>query len=339
MGIFFPDIKKMESDNDTPGLILLLKRRNPDIRLRAFRILADKLERDELFDKTGFLLRDRDRKVKNYVAVKFCSMGNREVFHYIHGMIMTGRRDEKVQALQALPLCNYPDKDQVLGLLFHALNDDKLIVQTEAMRALGHFDGVIVTERIIAKLHDRHYQLRLEAVRSLVLSSGESGIDHIMGAMVDQHPLVRRAAVNALENIPGEKARCTLGNRDFIRLVREMNENFSVRLHAVRAIGEKQIYEGIPLLFRACRDSYKSMRIEAVRSLASFKNPQCTGVLMSMLGDRYWDIRLEAVRALGKIRDAGALPGIQIALEDGNFNVRTEAKEAYTALKKNLENH
>ena len=337
MGFFSPDYRKLHRENDIEGLLHLLERRNPWIRLRAFSILAEKLGPEVLIEKTSFLLNDRNDMVKNRVAIRFCSLGHLQSFDLISSVMSRGSREEKIRALQALPGGTYTDPGPVITMLLRVLQEEKLIVQVEVLRALAFFRGPLVTERLRERLHDRHHQMRIEALKALAAAGDEADVDFITSAMVDPHAAVRREALSILDSFPGEAARQARENRKFIGLVRAMNENFSVRLKTVREIGEKMLIEGLPLLVKTSHDRYKSIRIESARSLGAFRDPGTVTILRSLLDDRYWDVRLQAALSLGKIKDQRALEALEYAEQDKNSNVRNQAKEGWVFLKKHFE--
>ncbi len=332
MWFFSPDFQKLGKENDILALFFLLKNRNSGVRLKSFNLLSKKIDREELFSKAGHLLHDPSWEVRCNVILKFNELEYPGILKHISYILQFGKPEEKIRALQSASGLTVDDISTKENILLQALNDDRLIVQVAAIKELAKYNSSLVIERIMERLHSRHYQLRMEAVKSLSLIDPDFAIDHIIGAMVDSHPDVRYTAGKLLENIDSVKAKIAIDNEKFIKLVRSMNDNYSIRRKTAMAIGEHLMKEGVPLLIKTCNDRYKGVRIESVKSLGNFQNPDHTEIIIKMLRDEYWDIRLEAVLALEKIGGKKAFHAMTVVMKDKNFNVRKEAERVSARL-------
>lgn len=337
MGFFTPGKQDFDDTVSTEELLKYLKHSNAAMRHRAFNRLIDKLDRDNARKYLRQLVDDPDRKVSIDVTVKLLAIGCDYALDRAREILSDGKWEDKIKILYSLTDYTGEERKSAINLVLMALNDKKMIITVEALKALGSYQGDIVIERLDEYLHDKHFQVRKEAVLSLARSGGEKIIDKIVGCILDKHEEVRSAVKKALETIGTEKALEVLKQGPFMKLIECMNKCSATRVDTVRQIGEKGLREGIPLLIRGCSDEYKQVRIESARSLGLFHDPEHIDILLKLLKDKYYDVRSEAVQSLGMIRSPRSLEAVEKSMEDKNVNVRDAARTAYYSLSDRLE--
>jgi HEAT repeat protein len=332
-----PDYQDFDEKVGTEELLEYINHSSATMRHRAFNKLIKELERDDALKHLQHLVDDPDRKLSADATAKLLAIGCDYALGKAREILSDGRWEDKIKILYSLTDYSGKERSNAVNLIMMALNDKKMIITVEALKALGSYEGDTIIEKLDEYLHDKNFQVRKEAVLSLARSGGEKAIDKIVGSIIDKHEEVRSAAQKALETIGTERALEVLNQGPFMKLIKCMNECSSVRLNTVRQIGEKGLKEGIPLLIRGCSDEYKKVRIESARSLRLFHDPEHIDILLKLLEDKFYDVRLEAVLSLEMIRDPRSLEIVEKCMEDKNVNVRNAARGAYYSLSERLE--
>lgn len=338
MGLFTPNIQKLESAGDIDALLKHTRHRKADIRLQIFNSLINKLTKDEILEKLRHMLTDPDPIVRTAAVLKFADLGDDSVFEHLRSIIINGTNKDKISTLRKLTSKDNKNGASVSGVLVLALNDSNTIVQITAIKCMGTYKGRLFLDHLVTKIYDRQYQIRLEAVRSLGYITVEEALDPLIGALVDNNRQVRWAARESIERIGSPRAHEILKNAPFMLLVKNMNDSVLKKQQTAEHIGRHRISEALPLLYKACTDEYKNVRIEAVRAIGNIRDKSSVKIVARLLDDPYFDARLEAVKALGKIFDPAVLPLLDRARNDANKNVRDEAEQTYHNMKVRLAN-
>lgn len=99
----------------------------------------------------------------------------------------------------------------------------------------------------------------------------------------------------------------------------------SVRLQAVRALGDAECRAAVPALTKALNDSEAPVRREAAKALGAIKDPRATAGLIDALDDPDGNVRMYAAYALGELRAPEAVARLVVALSDRQWCVREQA--------------
>ncbi|MCU0849108.1 MAG: HEAT repeat domain-containing protein [Spirochaetes bacterium] len=337
MGLFTPNIDRLDKNDDMQGLLKCLKHRKSDIRLAAFIAILNKTEDPDIIQKLKVLQDDKDTKLKTLAVLKFAQFGEKGLFEKLRPIIIDGSTNEKIEALRIIADRGFVDNDDITNLVVLALNDKKALVQIESIKVMGILKSPLFVLHLDEMMHDKRHNMRVESARALGMIANEEATETLIGALMDSHADVRKAARDSLETIGSEIATRALNDAPFMLLVKKMNESVASREETIRHIGKHKLKEGLPLIKQACRDEYKNVRLEAVRVIGIMRDKSSMGIVIKMIDDPYYDIRLEAVKTLEKMNDNLALAAIEKAMSDYNTNVRKEAQKAYYSLKARLE--
>lgn len=339
MAIFKPNIDKLITDNDVPGLTKCLENRNPEIRLKSFMaLLRIAAETGDAAIPSALrpLKRDRDVRVRNTAILKLAAARDEGILADLRLIMLEGLQNEKMEALQLLAERKEPSAE-VSAIIILGLNDKKGMVQIEAIRTMGSLKDPTAVYHLEEKLHDERYAIRLEAVRALSMIGTDAAVDPLIGALTDNRLEVRRAAREFMEKIATPKSIKALNDAPLMMMVKRMNESVMAKIDALQYVSKHRMLDALPLVHKATSDEYKNVRLEAVKALSLIKDRASIHTLDRMVGDQFFDIRLEAVKALERIMDPSVLPPLERATQDKNKAVRDEAKKAFYSLKARME--
>jgi HEAT repeat protein len=336
MSIFSPNIDKLISENNIPGLIKCTTKRDPEIRLKAFNYLMTVQPRtDAIMTALRNMKKDRDPRVRNSAILKLAEVGDDNIMLDLQSIIVDGTQNDKIDALRMIAARGITDSD-ASSIIALALNDKKGMVQLEAIRTLGALKDHSSLVHLEEKLHDTRHQVRLEAVRALGMLESDEAINLLIGALTDNRLEIRRAAREIMEGFGTDKATKALNDAPLMMMVKRMNEGVASKVDALIYIGKHKFKDALPLVHKATSDEYKNVRFEAVRALNLMRDKGSISTLARLINDPYFDIRLEAVKALEHIVDHASLKPLEKAREDLNKSVREEAKKAYYTLQSKL---
>jgi HEAT repeat protein len=329
MGLFTPNLRRLEKADDIPGLLKCLSHRKAEVRYSAFVALAGmKDPGDEIMDRMRDMVRDPDPWVKTIAILKFAELGDASISDNLMEIIVEGSRNAKLELLKIITWRGAADDRDIMEVIINALADRQEIVRRQAIIAAGATGNRSLLPHLAENLHEKHHDLRVQVARALYNIGGNESIDYLIGLLADNDPEVAAEARSCLSFFKIEYVQKVLHDSGFIQLIKGMNGREPARRETALKIGEEGIREGLPLLHRACGDRYKSVRIGALKSMAAFGNPSSIEFAAKLLHDRYHDVRLEAVNALGQIADPRSLEAIKAALTDKTAMVREAAEKA-----------
>jgi HEAT repeat protein len=327
MVLFGPSIDRMKKRKDVVGLLKCLTHKNAQVRCRAFMVLANLSGLDEqTHARLRTMLQDPDETVRTVATLKFAELGAHLRSKNLIELITDGSWKDKVELLKIIAGRGTDVDGTIREVIVLALVDKKDYVRYEAVYAAGATKSGHLVPSIVECLHDRHSVMRIQVANALCSIGDERSVDYLIGLLADSNDDVRSAARTCLEQVDSELARRALHDTGFARLISGMGGLEPVRRETARKIGAELIREGLPLLYRACRDEYKEVRVEAVRAIAAFKEPSSIDCISKLLRDKYYDVRLEAVRALEYMQGPDAVNALKTALADKNIKVRGEAE-------------
>ncbi|MBN1534704.1 MAG: HEAT repeat domain-containing protein [Spirochaetes bacterium] len=330
MGLITPNIKRLANEEDIDGLMKCLSHKKADIRMEAFNALFLMAKtNNEILDRIRVAMSDKEPKVRIEATLKLASLGLKDIMDELKYVIVNGSKIEKIETLRVLA-DRYSAKDEsITNLLVLALNDKTALVQIEAMKTMGLMKDPSAVFHLAEMLHDSRHAMRIEAVTALGNIGTPATIDLLIGSLMDRHPGARRAARESLKNIGTERALKAINDAPFMLLVKNMNGSVSVKIEAIRFIARQKVAEGLPLLRKACSDTYKNVRTEAIKSIGIFRDKNSINIMAQCINDPYYDVRLETVKTLEKLVLQESLLLVEKATKDYNYNVREEAKRVY----------
>jgi HEAT repeat protein len=337
MSIFKPNIDKLISENNIPGLIKCTTNRNPDIRLKAFQVLlSNEQKSDEIMAALRRMKNDRDVRIKNTAILRLAEADDEGILDDLRSIMVDGTQNDKIEVLRILATRGVTDAG-TSSIIVLALNDKKGMVQLEAIRTLGSLKDHTSIVHLEEKLHDTRHQIRLEAVKALGAIQSDEAVELLIGSLTDNKLEIRRAAREVMDEIGTDRAVKALNDAPLMMMVKRMNEGVASKVDALVYIGKHRFRDALPLVHKATSDEYKNVRLEAVKALSFIRDKASINTLARMINDPYFDIRLEAVRAMEHIVDPACLKALEKAKEDLNKSVRDEAKKAYYTIQTMIE--
>ena len=141
-----------------------------------------------------------------------------------------------------------------------------------------------------------------------------------LAGLGDVNPSIRISAIRALGNVPGEGITARI-----LRLIRDRDPQ--VRLAAIQVLAGRS--DPAPAFFLdLLGDPNIKIRLVAIQFLSRVRHPQIAEALVPLLSDDDPAIRIAAASALGTIGDASAVESLVVSLIDENELVRQAAERA-----------
>jgi HEAT repeat protein len=337
MGLFSPNIEKLEKENRISELLKCLAHKKAVVRYSAFVALAGKSgQNGDIIKRLRTMMDDPDPWVKTIATLKFAELGDTNMSDNLMEIITDGSRNAKIELLKIITGRGATDDKSIMQVIMNALADKNEIVRHEALTAAGATRNRHLMPYCADLLHEKHHQMRMYTAQALYDIGGDESVDYLIGLLADREPEVVAAARSYLSNMDMERARKALHDVQFMQLIKGMNDREPVRRETAKKIGVEAIREGLPLLHRACRDRYKGVRIEALKSIAAFRDPSSIEFVVKLMNDKFHDVRLEAIHTLEELRDARSLEAIKGAVKDTDKQVSEAAQRAFDRMKWSL---
>ncbi len=319
MGIFGPNVRKLEAKKDIPGLIAALS--NPDSNVVK--------SATEALQRMGWPAIEH--------IMQLIGDGKRYVF--------------KMQATKALGSIG----GLAVGPLIELLRKGDVSTKIEARQALVGIGGTAVKPLIRLLKDETHFLIQRDALIILV-EIGKPATEPLYEAMMDegwQH--VRLQLAIALGNLGDNRALKPLlqalrqGNagEDVAKAIDNLGwstEDAVERAYYLIAKGQWGIEEFRQELFRLgvsaveplielLKRRDKHSRKQAIEFLGLIPDERSVEPLIAFLNDEDSAIRQEAAVALGKINDSRAIEPLSHTMIDEDKNVRRNAANALRLLK------
>ncbi|TRO47571.1 hypothetical protein E2P65_04195, partial [Candidatus Bathyarchaeota archaeon] len=333
LGIFKPNLEKMERKRDVPGLIKALRSTEEELREEALRILSRICEEEHLEPLTS-ALSDGYWRVRAGAAEVMGCVG----CDAAAGPLLDHLRDERpevcmrvAEALGKIDWTPRDDSDRVRFLLLkgswvelaemgeaavepmmEALGDQDKEVRSTAVRVLGRLGGRRAIDALTRVLEaEKDESIRWNAV--LILGGmGEEAIGPLVLAMNDPVWEVRESAATSLAN---------MGEAAFQPLLRALESPHGyTRSRAASALGKMGDPRALGPIITLLGDRTDFVRWNAAEALGEIGDPAAAGPLGRTLLDKDRGIQWQATLALGKMGE----PGVQVLLR------ALEADGAYT---------
>jgi len=327
MGIFKPDVQRLDKERNISGLLKCLEHRNTDVRYSAFVALAHGIElSDEVSERLKQMVHDPDPWVRTLAVLRFAGLGDERVSDSLLEIMDEGTVNNRIELMKVIASRGVSDDAGVLQAIVIGLGDRKEVVRDFAIRAALAVKSRHLMQYLGDLLHEKHHKLRIMAAKSLFEIGGDDSADYLISLLADKNEDVQTAARSYLSEIKVEYVQKALHDAAFKNLVAGMTGREPEREKTAAYIGTEKIREGLPLLHRGCRDKYKGVRVESLRSMAKFKDQASIEFAERLLDDKFHDVRLEALNTLEAIGGIRAWKAVEIALEDKNREVRTFAE-------------
>src|SRR4030043_1385222 len=112
MSIFSPNIDKLISENNIPGLIKYTTNRNPEIRLKAFTALFNTENKNvEILSALRKMRKDRDVRVRNNAILMLAEAGDEDIMEDLRSIMIEGTQNEKIDVLRIIADRGRTDSD------------------------------------------------------------------------------------------------------------------------------------------------------------------------------------------------------------------------------------
>lgn len=336
MGLFRPNIEKMDKAGDTEGLLKCLQHRNSDVKIEAFKALTKKISDKRIHDELWKMMDDKDSDVVTTAVLTFYDLGENVEFSKLSDIMQVATKNQKIQVLEIIEEKCKPGNTEISAVLIQALNDRDIIVAKHAIKTIGKLKNTHAISYLAHRLNEKSYNLRMMVVEALQSIGGDQVVDALISALMDSNHEVRNTAENALKRIGTDKALKALNDSSFLVILKGMSDMETVRIETIQHIRNLKIAEALGLLHKACFDKFKDVRIEALRAISAFGNKESLPSIEALLQDKFFDVRLEAVKALENFPYPETLELLEKVFEDANSSVKNEAKLTYDLLKKKI---
>jgi len=279
MGLFGPNIKKMEAKRDIEGLVKALKNRDEDVRRLAAAALGN-IGDARAVEYLIEALRNEEWSTQNTVANSLEKIGEPSV-----GPIIEALKDdnEDARGLFALVLGRIGGAQAIIPLA-DMLRDKNKIVRAEAVLALGSIKDTRIIEALPKALEDKDTYVRNRAVTvwgnitkseraigplikcyaALALSRirDSRAVGPLIQALKDKKVVVRTAAAEALGEI-GYK----MAVEPLLQLLKNDKNEF-VRNGTIKALGEIRDSRAVESLLKILFSSNGELGGEALLKIA-----------------------------------------------------------------------
>src|SRR4030042_3745118 len=103
MSLFKPNIDKLISENNIPGLIKCTTNRDPEIRMKAFLFLLNSSRKEsEVLAALRNMKNDRDNRIRNTAILKLAEVGDDGILDDLRAIMVDGSQNDKIDALRIL---------------------------------------------------------------------------------------------------------------------------------------------------------------------------------------------------------------------------------------------
>lgn len=270
--------------------------------------------------------------VRESVILALKKNGDDRMYPYI---IRLAKSDEVIHRIYALEALYYLYDNRFYEIIVQLLQDSNKSVRYFALECVAHNEvgNALPYVRTIAS-GDENEEVRVKAINVLTQLKDKAAYYIFVRALTDYSDLVRDAAVDALSTFLSKESTVYLSrqllteNEVYIKrkiikalamaknagdirglqhIVRN-EENKSVRIYAVYALGVIRDERTIPLIIESLSDEDYRVRAEAAAALSNFKGKNVVVSLLEQYtkeNEQY--VKTAIIFALKKICDAGSL--------------------------------
>lgn len=330
MGIFTPNIRKLQKEKNIPELLKCLDHKRSNVRYSAFVALTSGSGlNDEIINKLRNMVHDPDPWVKTIAILKFADIGDASISDSLMEIIIEGSRNARIELLKIIAERGANNDEIIMEVIINALSDKQEIVRRQAIITAGATRNKRLLPYLSESLHEKHHDSRIYAAKALYDIAGRESADYLIGLLADKDPKVQASARSYLANIDYEHVKKALHDAHFMQFIKGMNDREPVRKATAQKIGKESIREGLPLLHRACRDKYKDVRVEALKAIAAFRDPSSIEFVEKLLEDKFHSVRIEAVHTLEEIGGPRSREALKNAINSKDRQVREAAQRVH----------
>ena len=329
-------------------ILLRLKSRDPEVRIKAVETLAD-MEGERAFQalvKTAE--EDQDQGVKTAAIIGIGEFPDEAATAFLLRKLQDARAETRQAAVEALS-----DKmeEQVLVALVAALHDTDTIVRGRAAQVLsrqrwhpkdaneelwhaiarGGFVEAVTSHRLQAIeplemiLRTADTPMKVAVIRALGEIDDDRVIDSLLPCLKSSDQAVCVAAIEVLSEINTPKL-----NEPLVALLR--HSDHKLRVAAIEAAVRMQLQEAAQTMAGMLKDRNWDVRTAAAVGLGKMGNRLATESLVAAIKDSDADVRQAAITSLGQIRDPAAIRPLVAMLVDADSNVRHAAGSALPSI-------
>jgi HEAT repeat protein len=225
------------------------------------------------------------------------------------------QRSDLAAAVYADIIAGHPG-DQVL---IDMLKDKDPKIRTRAVRTMGLAANPNLIDSLVTAMSDPDEDVRSEAVSSLgMIDSPKETVPPLIHALNDTYSFVRSQAADALEHEKDASAINPLLDTvsDPDPDVESSAENALANLCQLPGVSTATFAS--PFLIKAASSPDVSIRLHAVKGLGETGDPSVIPTLRQTLKDPEVNVRGWSMIGLDKLKDTGSLPALQAMANDPN---------------------
>ena len=155
--------------------------------------------------------------------------------------------------------------------------------------------------------------------------AGQAAVTALVNELKNDTSFNRRAAAEALENVDDPRTTQPL-------LAALRDEDPTVRVSAIHALGKATTAEVWPKLVALFRDREACVRLAAAEVLARRADQALVPEFLRLLTDRNFEVRLSAVKFLSRLREPRIAEALLPLLKDPDGDVRRAVAQALGAI-------
>ncbi len=210
----------------------------------------------------------------------------------------------------------------------------KLLLQQEALVALGKIGGPVALSKLRDLLNSKDPKERLMAARGLSEASGGQAVSILLAKLKQETDAdIKSRIIFALGNVGSGLTSHQEKQLIVTQLIREMENNTGpVQVAAIRALAKIRLKSATEPLLKQLRlwTSIASLNQEIIWALGEIKDTRAVEILVIMLEKHQSNsVRSQAAIALGKIRVSKALAALKRRLsKESDANVKASISKA-----------
>lgn len=337
-------LERIRNSRDIPGLVILAKDTDPEVRAAAVQALGV-TGKPEIFDLLVCALEDPEGQVRAAASFALAGLGNSVISSLLLPLLGDGKTATRAGVAVSLGLMKSPEN---ISLLVPLLSDPEEDVRDAAALALGTM-GTPALPSLAAALKDTRASTRLSAVSGLgIIGSPALGI--LLGACRDPDAAVRSRARMVVARLPDQADKPACGGENPVReafikparngsLVVEnvpdvepfilllCHQDKAIQVESALALAAFGAHAARPLIHALGHDN-PAIQAGAAEALVAIGEPSLKLLLEALDEPVTVEKQVWILNALGKLGDRRAIPRITEMLDNASPKVRAAAAEA-----------
>ena len=336
MGLFTPDIDKLERNKKFAELVKCLDHSKASVRYSAFVALAGKtdLGDDVKTRLKNMMYNDPDPWVKTIATLRYATLGDPAISENLIQIINEGSQSSKLQLLRLITENGASSDVTILQVIMTALNDSRVLVRLQAVSAANASKNKQLIPYLAVVLQEKHYKIRLLTAKALYNIGRDESVDYLIKLLGDKNTDVHSAARTYLAAIMSDRSHKSIFDDLPAQNTGDQDGNEPQNENVTHGVGPKHIAEGLAILHNACGDKFRGVRIEALKSIAIFRHTSSIEIVEKLLYDKFPEVRIEAMNTLERIGGTLALEAIERMEGDKKKIVREELERTLARMRK-----